>query len=177
MTDKALEKIKQAAFDHVSGLVDGVHEDSCLGETPIERLFYTALKVRVWLGASEYTHLIDVADINAEKRAFSDPEAVARPTLIIRPQAQLDGWRVDFLIHAFDFARLGGRQRWRPLIVECDGHDFHERTKAQAARDRSRDREFQLLDYSVLRFTGSELYRDAWACAAQVTDWAVKGFP
>lgn len=54
------------------------------------------------------------------------------------------------------------------VVVECDGHDFHERTKEQAQRDKSRDRELQELGHPVLRFTGSEIWADAWTCAAQI---------
>jgi very-short-patch-repair endonuclease len=72
-------------------------------------------------------------------------------------------YRPDFLIladshgHVFRF------------IVEVDGHDFHERTKEQAARDKKRDRWFQSEGYSVLRFTGSEVFRDPIDCARQVS--------
>ena len=54
------------------------------------------------------------------------------------------------------------------LAVECDGHDFHERTKAQAAHDKSRDRALAAAGCTVLRFTGSEIWRDATACADEV---------
>ena len=47
-------------------------------------------------------------------------------------------------------------------MVECDGHDFHERTKQQAANDRSRDRDLISNGYTVLRYTGSELYRSPY---------------
>lgn len=53
-------------------------------------------------------------------------------------------------------------------IVECDGHDFHERTKEQAKRDRSRDRAFQSAGIPVFRFTGSEIYADSLKCAREV---------
>jgi very-short-patch-repair endonuclease len=55
------------------------------------------------------------------------------------------------------------------VVVECDGHEFHEKTKEQAQRDKARDRFFQAEGYHVLRFTGSELYRDALACAEEVS--------
>jgi very-short-patch-repair endonuclease len=174
--DRAKANLKKSAMEHAASAVDDAADDA-LGDSPIERLFFTALRVRTWLGASEYTSMHIAEDEEAEGLLKRNPRIVDHPTLIIRSQAQLEGWRVDFLIHAYDFARLGGRPGWKPLIVECDGHDFHERTKEQAARDRSRDRDFQLRDFGVLRFTGSEIYRDPWACAAQVTDWAVKGFP
>lgn len=56
------------------------------------------------------------------------------------------------------------------IAVECDGHDFHERTKEQAKRDRKRDRDLQAAGWRVLRFTGSEIYQDSRACAGSV--WA-----
>jgi very-short-patch-repair endonuclease len=70
-------------------------------------------------------------------------------------------WR-DFRI---DFAFID-----EPLTVfiECDGHDFHQRTKEQAARDRARDRIIQQAGYSILRFTGAEITRDSLACAESI---------
>lgn len=71
-------------------------------------------------------------------------------------------YRADFLIsYPFFGAHFA-------VVVECDGHDFHERTKRQAAHDRRRDRELQQLGYQVFRFTGSELSADARGCAAEV---------
>lgn len=54
------------------------------------------------------------------------------------------------------------------LIVECDGHEWHEKTKEQAQRDKVRDRHFVRNDWQVLRFTGSEINRDAAACAEEI---------
>lgn len=58
-----------------------------------------------------------------------------------------------------------------PVIIECDGHDFHERTKGQAQHDRERDRYMQKRGYRVMRFTGSELYRDPMKCAKELDDF------
>ena len=60
------------------------------------------------------------------------------------------------------------------LIVECDGHDYHERTKDQAIHDKKRDRFFTLGGYKILRFTGSEINKDPWACAEQVSELVEK---
>jgi len=54
------------------------------------------------------------------------------------------------------------------VVVECDGHDFHEKTKEQAARDKKRDRDIQIDGWRVLRFTGSEIYANADRCAQDV---------
>lgn len=80
----------------------------------------------------------------------------------ITPQFKLDGMRIDFALNY----RNGGKKI--SIAIECDGHNFHERTKQQAERDRSRDRTLQMhFDY-VLRFTGSEIYRDMLDVSGQV---------
>lgn len=77
-------------------------------------------------------------------------------------QAPIGSYRADF---ALDMNTLGASCR---VVVECDGHDFHERTKEQAKRDRSRDRAMQAAGLIVLRYTGAEIFADAIACADQV---------
>ena len=57
---------------------------------------------------------------------------------------------------------------WGPLVVEVDRHEFHERTKFQAARDRQRDRAMIAEGFRVIRFTGQEIYRDVEGCAEEV---------
>lgn len=78
-------------------------------------------------------------------------------------QHEVGKYRLDFAIHVTDGGSLS---QW--IAVECDGHDYHERTKEQAQRDKARDRELTQLGYRILRFTGSEIYRDNMACAFQI---------
>jgi very-short-patch-repair endonuclease len=54
------------------------------------------------------------------------------------------------------------------IAIECDGHNFHERTKEQAQHDKSRDRALVASGWRVLRFTGSEIWADPGRCAAEV---------
>ena len=82
-------------------------------------------------------------------------------------QFEIGPYRCDFVLMSW-FQQKDPRP-WL-VIVEADGHDFHERTKHQAARDRARDRYFQtrFCDRgAVLRFTGSEICRDVDSCAEQ----------
>ena len=51
--------------------------------------------------------------------------------------------------------------------VECDGHDFHEKTKEQAARDKARERFLVREGLTVVRFTGSEIFARPIVCALQ----------
>ena len=142
-------------------------------DSPIERLFMTALVMATKFGTHEYEQTF----IYDGGREFKPETATKDPALHVEAQKQLPEWRVDFLVYAWcpgwDYGGVKRAAEWVKLIVECDGHDYHERTKEQAAKDRSRDRWAQEKGYTVFRFTGSELYRDPWACAEQVIDWAV----
>ena len=54
------------------------------------------------------------------------------------------------------------------VVVECDGHEHHEKTKEQAARDKARDRYIQSLGLHVLRFTGSEIWNRPSDCVDEI---------
>lgn len=67
--------------------------------------------------------------------------------------------------HRVDFV-FNGR-----LVVEIDGHDFHDRTQEQASGDRGRDRDLLRSGFVVMRFTGADVYRNAISCADEVSDF------
>jgi hypothetical protein len=62
------------------------------------------------------------------------------------------------------------------VIVECDGHAFHEKTKEQAKNDKQRERAFMLEGYHIIRFTGSEIYNNPRKCAYEVVKIICKLF-
>jgi len=80
---------------------------------------------------------------------------------LLVPQYEWQGFRIDLALRVPDY-----RFKW--VFIECDGHNFHERTKEQAARDRQKDREIQAAGIPVLRFTGSEIHKDLDSCGNQV---------
>lgn len=104
----------------------------------------------------------DNADIHAPRQGATASERFINLGL----QVQIGRHRVDFLFRV-DYLWTDERRRLF-VVVECDGHDFHERTKEQAIRDRSRDRELQSLGYIVLRFTGREIHRSPYHCAKEI---------
>lgn len=164
------ENLARAAADEIA-IEISLQKEQVPGDSVIERLFCVALhqyvRIATPFGGITFVTEDELSDVLATK--------TARIFLVIQPQAQFEWGRVDFLIHASRGVDADKNTKWRRLIVECDGHDFHERTKDQAARDRSRDRSAQMDGIPVFRFTGSELWRDAWGCAKQVADWAWKG--
>jgi len=79
-----------------------------------------------------------------------------------------NNYRADFMVNCIH------KQAIVKVAVECDGHDFHEKTKRQAARDKKRDRDFHLAGISVLRFTGSEIWENPNRCAKDVFKFLVE---
>jgi very-short-patch-repair endonuclease len=101
---------------------------------------------------------------------------------VVCPQYSIKQYRVDFLVRCFSFevewldsGDSGDHvETQSTVLVECDGHDFHEKTKEQVARDKKRDREIKSLGFEMLRFSGSEIYKDPTSCAKEVTEYLIK---
>lgn len=98
--------------------------------------------------------------------------------VFIEPQAIIGEYRVDFLLtwsethwEKYEKANLLPRKASAYLVVECDGHDFHEKTKEQATRDKLRDRTLQECGYNVFRFSGSEIWKNTMKCADDALDF------
>jgi very-short-patch-repair endonuclease len=91
--------------------------------------------------------------------------------LAVFSQVRAAGYRIDIVVAV----RLHRFRTWPQLVlVECDGHDWHERTSQQAARDRARDREISAkCGVAPVRFTGSEIFRDQDGCAREVIESAI----
>ncbi len=53
---------------------------------------------------------------------------------------------------------------------------IEERMKEQAARDRARDRNPQVNDFTIFRFTGSGIYHDPISCPSQIVKWVQDAF-
>ena len=70
----------------------------------------------------------------------------------------IDKYRVDFLIK---------EQR---VIIELYGFAYHN-SKKKLTADAQRERVLQLQGYHILRFTGSEVYKDAAKCVQEVLDF------
>jgi very-short-patch-repair endonuclease len=101
------------------------------------------------------------------------PGGCTSVALLDAPTERDEQWYVDaqspFGAYRADFVMALVRPEGRVVaVVECDGHDFHERTKEQAKRDRKRDRAMQSAGFLVMRFTGSEVYADAIGCVGVV---------
>jgi len=171
-----VEKIADAAAETVRDLVLSQHVDSPTGQSPIEGIFFTAFHAFVnYISGCSDIEIWMLRDGEAPEQAverlgpglcfvgFSEPVWVG-------VQTPIGSYRADFTLSIKSWRD----KKYRTLVVECDGHNFHERTKEQAAHDRARDRWMVEQGYIVFRFTGSELYRDPVKCAEQVFDMLMK---
>jgi hypothetical protein len=55
-------------------------------------------------------------------------------------------------------------------VIECDGHEYHEKTKDQITKNNIRDRRLKCEGYNVFRFSGSELYNNADEAVAEFVE-------
>ena len=164
MDEPRYERYEQVFHEWLGRFVDGRIEDDLL---PPEQLM-GAVRERT----AVYRYLMarsqsPIENIMAAILAFviDGYECLRTPDLVsdghfttVTAQASIDKYTVDFLL----VVEYHGYREF--LIIECDGHDYHERTKAQATHDKQRDRALTRQGYTILRFTGSELYRDPDKC-------------
>ncbi|WP_421662298.1 DUF559 domain-containing protein [Lysinibacillus telephonicus] len=142
--------------DNASKLItDATNEENGLTkcESPIEEVMYLAL-----LNLFQYYQTF-------QSRFYVEvicQEPVTR---------KKNSYRTDIWIHVHDMntVLLGPDQyKMYKFAVECDGHEFHEKTKEQVRSDRFRERCLMKEGYTVVRFAGSEIFDDAQKCALEV---------
>jgi len=148
LIDATVEDAKREAADAIEAMYAWGSE---LAESPIEKLLLAHLIHPSTL--AEFEASIDVLRPPSGLVAHTEPPPIRG--IWLYPQITIGDYRVDFLLRS----TLHGKSSH--LIVECDGHDFHEKTKEQAARDKARDRYLVSQGYRVIRYAGSEIYRDA----------------
>lgn len=147
-------------------------------ESPIERLFIGAFiagaKFRMQsVGIHLHKHDMDLVCLDGARAEYQ-----------VQPQKVIGEFRVDFLITQEitpkpnekppangDLARLETR-----LVVECDGHNYHEKTKEQASRDKARDRTLQTCGFRVFRFSGSDIWQDPMKCSDECLDFLMREY-
>ena len=131
LIENEIKKIESnTSFINISEVYENTFETCMLKFTPIEKIMYSILLRIESDFAYSYQGLY----------------------LSIQCQQKIGNYRVDFLVTS-SFSD-------EKIIIECDGHDFHEKTKEQAKHDKERDRYLTSNGYKILRYTGSELYNN-----------------
>jgi len=163
MADR-VEELKGEVIENFSGLLDDFLNET---QSPIEKLF--ALKIINNQDAFYVRYRIKELpfEYHNEGKEFVEMETVIdfySNILLLIPQFKVQQYHtIDFLLYLpkYDIK----------IAVECDGHDFHEKTKEQAKRDKRRDRWLVVNDFYVFRYSGSEIYEKG-----NKFSWEIEGF-
>lgn len=118
-----------------------------ISKSPIEQLFWVAVNA---MAASLHIPIYE---------GYS--ERTRSPGVVVLPQFPIDQYRVDFLVAATNPVHADSKS----VVVELDGHDFHDKDKRQRSYEKARDRHIQVAGYMVMHYTGSDIVRDPFGVA------------
>lgn len=182
--EKKLKALRKAYMENAGAVFDARGRNWT--ESPIEELLISQMMVsgwdsshaqRSWCDTFEDLHKL-IGSCRTYKFLVSEDcgcIAVWQMPITCGPKK----YRIDLAMVGRDIG--GGTVK---IAVELDGHDFHEKTKEQARKDKSRDRDLVAAGWSVLRFTGSEVYvgpdlvmNEIFALANQRCGWDLSDYP
>jgi len=147
----AAEQFGVAMYHHIS--------DHAI-TSPIEQMFLAALNVMCRAESI-------AVDPDPEFTALGQP--ILRGGVFIDPQFKIGKYRVDFLVTCIGWSDT---PPMKSVVVELDGHEFHDRDQRQRSYEKARDRFLLKAGYPVLHFTGSDVVRDPYKVAHEVLDAA-----
>lgn len=144
--------------DVFAGGITGLVDITQRLESPLEVVMLSAIMAAeksLDFGADQRGDFMRLV-IESRKFKFSTKAAVPIGT-----------YRADLVVEAItDLYELNAAR----VVVECDGFNFHDRTRDQACRDRARDRYMQREGYVIARFAGDEIVERPFECAFDVYD-------
>lgn len=113
--------------------------------SPIEHMFWVACKA---ICAANY--------VTMNPEPYFDHKGNNRvgSGISVQPQVKCGKYTVDFLITQ---EGIGPESHLSPIVVELDGHQFHDKDKRQRSYEKERDRFLVRAGYRVLHFTGSDV--------------------
>ena len=174
LADNVRAFLDKACTDHGHIMADRFSQEmwllivDCL-QSPIEDLFEIAcynLCQANCIEVNSFEHRNITPDGNFVKPDQRLPKWLRfAPCVLFTPQAQIGKFKVDFLLEANWPPEWHRNVVFSPVIVELDGHDFHDKDKHQRAYEKGRDRFLVRAGYRVLHYTGSEVAADPYKCA------------
>jgi very-short-patch-repair endonuclease len=144
--------------------------DNLYGDSKIEELMALAFHMKTLTRTSDLIFDFDIyrdqslhqrgidLDLNSVKSKFRWDKGVIH----IFQHFPVLKYKIDFL------CGMKIEEYFFFLAVECDGHEFHEKTKQQVSRDKRRDRDLLLNGIPSVRFSGSDVWRDPYGCIEDV---------
>lgn len=126
--------------------------------SPIEQMFLVAMHVMC---------KAEGVKVNPDPEFTEKGTPILRGGVFIDPQHKIGKYRADFLINNIGWT---DNPAVRTVLVELDGHQFHDRDQRQRSYEKARDRFLTKAGFQVLHFTGSDVVRDPYKVAHEVLD-------
>jgi hypothetical protein len=169
---EALQEVRDWKEEQLEHDMDQLEALASLCESPLEQLLlikFSEVFVADPAGLQGDKHLRGMV-VFPEVDRFSIAIRLQHPISINESQ-----YRADFFVTLEDWDWNERKHvQLVKLVVEVDGHDYHERTKEQAKRDKQRDRNMTRSGLTVMRFTGSEVYRDCGSVASEFEQYLLE---
>ena len=109
-----------------------------------------------------------------EYKMYSGKTPIVEAVFKIEADSDYDinGFKPDFIItkEVYETSSFDNLHYDINCAIEIDGHEWHEKTKEQASRDKQKDREYLKNGFVPIRFTGSDVYHDANSCVKDVIE-------
>lgn len=126
-------------------------------KSPIEQIFITAFSIYCKYTNKEEIYLLSQKEVTCNDKKYF----------------------VDFSFEADDYLAdltLGNKIKNTnfKLAIECDGYEFHQKTKEQVKQDNEREFDLKMAGYDVLRFSGTQIFNNPIKCAEDTYNFIMK---
>ena len=164
--ENEIEEAKKGVIENFFDVLNDFLNET---QSPIEELF--ALKMLKSQEAFYVQNRINRLPLEyfEKDKQFEEMEATIDfygRTLLLIPQFKVQQYHtIDFLLYLpkYDIR----------IAIECDGHDFHEKTKEQAKKDKQRDRYLVANNFYIFRYSGSEIYEKGNSIFREIEDFLI----
>lgn len=118
-------------------------------KSPIEQIFITAFDL-YQQDKKDHIFLFSQAEIKIKKKKYF----------------------ADFLFECDEY--VNNYTTNKKIIIECDGYEFHQKTKEQVQHDNEREYDLKMAGYEVLRFSGTQIFNNPIKCAEDTYNYIFK---
>ena len=119
-------------------------------ESPIEQIFITAFELYIMFNKKKDIVLFSQKEIKASGKKYI----------------------VDFYFEEDEYVNKFNTDK--KIIIECDGYEFHQKTKEQVQKDNEREYNLKMAGYEILRFSGTQIYNNPFKCAEDTYNYIIK---
>lgn len=145
----ALQHITIHEEDKLLNFIMEWGEDYVSCKSPIEKIFFLAFNIVRMFRSNEFPDYVVGISVFPQFEVETESKKYCADFYIV-----VEGYKDEI-----------------DIIVECDGHDFHEKTKKQVAYNNEREYAIKKAGYDILRFSGSQIYENPFKCANDIFDY------